>query len=138
MAVDIQEVLGDLLLTAPVNRDEWELPSPAALHHKIILKHKKLQMEEQQQQSADSATLLGINFMEDDSEQDILSRNCIKKGVLWLRNAGGGGGNAAGAVNGSFAPTGLFERIHFINSWTRRRVMHKKSRPEKVFQHKMN
>lgn len=89
MAIDIQEVLGDLLLTAPVNRDEWELPSPADLRHKIILKHKKLQM---QQQPSDSVTNMGsggahgsVNFMGDDLEQDILSRSCIKKGVLWLR-----------------------------------------------------
>lgn len=45
MAHDIKEILGDLLLTQPVNRDEWQLPSPNALKNKIILKHKKLQLE---------------------------------------------------------------------------------------------
>lgn len=45
MAHDIKEILGDLLLTQPVSRDEWQLPSPKALKNKIILKHKKLQLE---------------------------------------------------------------------------------------------
>jgi phosphatidylinositol phospholipase C, gamma-1 len=73
-----------LLLTAPVSRDEWQLPSPAALRRKIILKHKKLQNDRQE---ADAVSLL-----EDELEQDILSRRCIKKGILWLR----GGPSSAG------------------------------------------
>lgn len=45
MAQDIKEILGDNLLTQPVSRDEWQLPSPEALKNKIILKHKKLQLD---------------------------------------------------------------------------------------------
>lgn len=80
MAVDIQEVLGDLLLTAPVSRDEWQLPSPEALRRKIILKHKKLQLATSE---SDASSLL----LEDELEQDILSRKCIKKGVLWMKSS---------------------------------------------------
>ena len=46
LASELREILGDLLLTSPVSRDEIELPSPNALRHKIILKHKKLQLPE--------------------------------------------------------------------------------------------
>lgn len=45
MATEIKEILGDLLLTAPVSKDENHLPSPKALRKKIILKHKKLPNE---------------------------------------------------------------------------------------------
>jgi len=81
MAIDIQEVLGDLLLTSPISRDEWELPSPSALRNKIILKHKKLREEQQENDNLNNSLLL-----EDELDQDILSRQCIKKGVLWLKN----------------------------------------------------
>jgi phosphatidylinositol phospholipase C gamma-1 len=83
MATDIQEVLGDLLLTAPICRDEWQLPSPEALKRKIILKHKKLQVHQQQQ----NEDVLGGNLIEEELEQDILSRPCIKKGVLWFKES---------------------------------------------------
>lgn len=42
MANIMQEVLGDLLLTQPVDKNENKLPSPHQLQNKIILKHKKL------------------------------------------------------------------------------------------------
>uniref|UniRef100_A0AC34QEF9 Phosphoinositide phospholipase C n=1 Tax=Panagrolaimus sp. JU765 TaxID=591449 RepID=A0AC34QEF9_9BILA len=74
MAVDFQEILGDLLVTTPVSRSETCLPSPAALRNKIVLKHKKL----------DAEVPTGQNFDEDDS--DILYKNCVKKGILSLRN----------------------------------------------------
>lgn len=45
MAIDFQEILGDLLVTTPVSKDETCLPSPAALRNRIILKHKKLPCE---------------------------------------------------------------------------------------------
>jgi hypothetical protein len=90
MAVDIQEVLGDMLLTAPVSRDEWQLPSPTALRHKIILKHKKLCRQHQKRQQLDGSD--SVSLLEDElDQQDILSRRCIKKGVLWLRASGGTG-----------------------------------------------
>lgn len=42
MAVAMQEVFGDMLLTYPVEKGESALPSPYQLRRKIILKHKKL------------------------------------------------------------------------------------------------
>ncbi|KAH8238755.1 hypothetical protein KR026_002527 [Drosophila bipectinata] len=42
MAQALIEVLGDMLLTQPCDRNEQHLPSPFQLRHKIILKHKKL------------------------------------------------------------------------------------------------
>lgn len=42
MASIMQEVLGDLLLTQPIDKIETKLPSPHQLRNKIILKHKKL------------------------------------------------------------------------------------------------
>ena len=53
MAQEIKEALGDFLLTSPISKDENHLPSPAALRKKIILKHKKLQLEN------DTMSLLG-------------------------------------------------------------------------------
>uniref|UniRef100_A0A914HLY3 Phosphoinositide phospholipase C n=1 Tax=Globodera rostochiensis TaxID=31243 RepID=A0A914HLY3_GLORO len=95
MAVDIKLVLGDLLLTAPVSRDEWQLPSPAALRRKIILKHKKLQLHN------DTDAVLSAHSVEDELEQDnILSRRCTKKGVLWLREDGTSGSSANANANG--------------------------------------
>ncbi|CAD5214162.1 unnamed protein product [Bursaphelenchus xylophilus] len=76
MAKEISEVLGDLLLTQPVSKDETRLPSPSALRHKIILKHKKLQLE------GDTITL--APSLEEDMETDLLSKECVKRGVLSL------------------------------------------------------
>ncbi|CAK5034515.1 unnamed protein product [Meloidogyne enterolobii] len=92
MAIDIQEVLGDLLLTSPISRDEWELPSPCALRNKIILKHKKLREEQQENDNLNNNSFL----LEDELDQDILSRQCIKKGVLWLKNDVSNGNNNGG------------------------------------------
>jgi phosphatidylinositol phospholipase C gamma-1 len=75
MAQEIKEILGDLLLTAPVSRDERCLPSPAALRRKIILKHKKLQLENEG---------LSLSMCEDEAETDILSKECNRRGVLYL------------------------------------------------------
>jgi len=76
MATEIKEILGDLLLTAPVSKDETHLPSPKALRKKIILKHKKLPSENE--------TLTTQKI--DDDDQDILFKDSIKKGILSLRN----------------------------------------------------
>lgn len=75
MAQEIKEILGDLLLTAPVSRDETELPSPAALRKKIILKHKKLQLENEG---------LSLSIADEENDTDILSKECTKRGVLYL------------------------------------------------------
>lgn len=98
MAADIKEILGDLLLTAPVSRDEWHLPSPAALRRKIILKHKKLQLERDSvpttttsldtASTTPSTTTTTLGGADDPGDQaaDILSRECTKRGVLHLRD----------------------------------------------------
>lgn len=45
LAQELKDILGDYLLTQPANREEKQLPSPAALKKKIIVKHKKLPIE---------------------------------------------------------------------------------------------
>ena len=42
MANTFQDVFGDMLISAPVDKNETMLPSPEKLKRKIILKHKKL------------------------------------------------------------------------------------------------
>ena len=42
MAQTFQDVFGDMLVVAPVDKNETMLPSPEKLKRKIILKHKKL------------------------------------------------------------------------------------------------
>ena len=42
MATQFQEVFGDMLITAPLDKTEQTLPSPEKLKRKILLKHKKL------------------------------------------------------------------------------------------------
>ncbi|ETN76434.1 Phosphatidylinositol-specific phospholipase C, Y domain protein [Necator americanus] len=78
LAQEIREILGDDLLTQPINPAETELPSPAALKKKIILKHKKLPIE-----SEDLATFVSAST-DEFQDTDILARECIKKGVLSL------------------------------------------------------
>uniref|UniRef100_A0A158R5P8 Phosphoinositide phospholipase C n=1 Tax=Syphacia muris TaxID=451379 RepID=A0A158R5P8_9BILA len=77
LAQEVKEILGDYLLTTPVNRDEVCLPSPDALKRKIILKHKKLPVESED---------IAQRFNDDDGDQDILSRECVKRGILSLKN----------------------------------------------------
>ncbi|CAJ0585633.1 unnamed protein product, partial [Mesorhabditis spiculigera] len=76
LAQEVKEILGDVLLTMPVDRDETELPSPAALKRKIILKHKKLAVESEDVAKSDE-------FQDTDI---ISSENSIKKGILMLQD----------------------------------------------------
>uniref|UniRef100_A0A914QF95 Phosphoinositide phospholipase C n=1 Tax=Panagrolaimus davidi TaxID=227884 RepID=A0A914QF95_9BILA len=68
LAKEFKEILGDMLVTAPVSKNETKLPSPAALAKKIIIKHKKLNIDH------------GNNY---DDDEDILSKG-NKKGILYL------------------------------------------------------
>uniref|UniRef100_A0A0N5A0J6 Phosphoinositide phospholipase C n=1 Tax=Parastrongyloides trichosuri TaxID=131310 RepID=A0A0N5A0J6_PARTI len=77
LAQEIKEILGDMLLTQPVNKDETQLPSPDSMRKKIILKHKKLPKD------SDS---FDIQQSEDDADHDILSKECVRKGELLLRD----------------------------------------------------
>uniref|UniRef100_A0A1I8AVM3 Phosphoinositide phospholipase C n=1 Tax=Steinernema glaseri TaxID=37863 RepID=A0A1I8AVM3_9BILA len=78
MAQDIKEILGDLLLTSPVSKDETELPSPAALKRKIILKHKKLALDTDSMSSS-------YLPLEDDQENDCLPKNCVKRRIVQMK-----------------------------------------------------
>ncbi|KAM3719440.1 1-phosphatidylinositol 4,5-bisphosphate phosphodiesterase gamma plc-3 [Dirofilaria immitis] len=78
LAREIREILGDYLLTAPVSREETCLPSPAALKRKIILKHKKLPTESED---------IALQQIDEDQEQDLLSLNFTRRGILSLKNA---------------------------------------------------
>ena len=42
MARDFKDILGDYLLTSPISENETQLPSPASMRKKFILKHIKL------------------------------------------------------------------------------------------------
>uniref|UniRef100_A0A8R1EKM8 PLCXc domain-containing protein n=1 Tax=Caenorhabditis japonica TaxID=281687 RepID=A0A8R1EKM8_CAEJA len=78
LAQELKEILGDYLLTQPHNRDEKQLPSPAALKKKIIVKHKKLPVE-----SEDLAAVVKNDEFQD---TEIIARECVKKGILSVRN----------------------------------------------------
>ncbi|KAJ1349239.1 1-phosphatidylinositol 4,5-bisphosphate phosphodiesterase gamma plc-3 [Parelaphostrongylus tenuis] len=80
LAQEVKEILGDDLLTQPIDAVETQLPSPAALKRKIILKHKKLPIENE-----NLATFMTTST-DEFQDTDILSRECIKKGVLLLKD----------------------------------------------------
>lgn len=42
MASSMIEILGDMLLTQPIDRNENRMPSPEQLVYKFIIKHKRL------------------------------------------------------------------------------------------------
>nr|XP_033323937.1 1-phosphatidylinositol 4,5-bisphosphate phosphodiesterase gamma-1 isoform X2 [Megalopta genalis] len=77
MAITMQEVFGDMLLTQPVDKNETSLPSPHALRRKIILKHKKLP------DGVDETSFLVRN---DESRQEMDLRNTVKNGILYLED----------------------------------------------------
>uniref|UniRef100_A0A914Q9V2 Phosphoinositide phospholipase C n=1 Tax=Panagrolaimus davidi TaxID=227884 RepID=A0A914Q9V2_9BILA len=70
LAKELKEILGEMLLTAPISKNETCLPSPAALLKKIIIKHRKLPID---------------NGNGDDVEnvEDILTK-AIKHGTLHI------------------------------------------------------
>ncbi|PAV91380.1 hypothetical protein WR25_12629 isoform A [Diploscapter pachys] len=80
LAQEMREILGEYLLITPVSRDETQLPSPAAMKKKIILKHKKLPIE-----SDNLAVVVTSN--DDFQDTDILARDCIRKGILQLKDS---------------------------------------------------
>ena len=98
LASDLSEILGDFLVTAPVDKDELCLPSPASLRRRIILKHKKLPTEATRglvTAGSSSSTLMSVpatpsSFSvasEPEEESDILNRDDYqKKGVLLAKD----------------------------------------------------
>ena len=80
MATQFQEVFGDMLVTAPLDKNEQTLPSPEKLKRKILLKHKKLP------DGADEI-LTGIvsnDFNKTTHEMDIASS--VKNGILYVKD----------------------------------------------------
>ncbi|XP_052746771.1 1-phosphatidylinositol 4,5-bisphosphate phosphodiesterase gamma-1 isoform X2 [Bicyclus anynana] len=76
MAAAFQDVFGDSLLTAPVDKGETALPSPHDLRGKIILKHKKL---------PEGAEESSFAVRQDDGKEFDL-RNTLKNGILLLQD----------------------------------------------------
>ncbi|GMT13606.1 hypothetical protein PFISCL1PPCAC_4903, partial [Pristionchus fissidentatus] len=77
LAHDIKEILGDLLLTQPVSREETQLPSPLSMKRKIIIKHKKLALESED---------LTISPNDDFQDTDLMDKECVKRGMMMMRN----------------------------------------------------
>ncbi|XP_022794203.1 1-phosphatidylinositol 4,5-bisphosphate phosphodiesterase gamma-1-like isoform X3 [Stylophora pistillata] len=76
MAQTFKDLFGDCLLTQPVDPLEREMPSPASLKHKIILKHKKLPKDPNKV----TETNVGDTTLEDDLSQS------VKNGYLLLED----------------------------------------------------
>lgn len=76
MAILLQEVFGDMLLTQPFEKNENCLPSPAQLKNRIILKHKKLP------DGADESSFA----LRAEEGRDLDLRTSIKNGVLFLED----------------------------------------------------
>ncbi|CAI5778868.1 1-phosphatidylinositol 4,5-bisphosphate phosphodiesterase gamma-1-like isoform X1 [Podarcis lilfordi] len=74
MAAHFKKVFGDMLLTKPVDVNADQLPSPAQLKKKILIKHKKL-VEGNLYEEVSLASY---------SENDI--SNSIKNGILYLED----------------------------------------------------
>jgi phosphatidylinositol phospholipase C gamma-1 len=77
MATIFQEVFGDLLVAAPLDKNEAQLPSPERLKNRIILKHKKLP------EGVDENTRLPLQSSDLRGGFDIA--NAVRNGVLYIR-----------------------------------------------------
>ncbi|XP_023319680.1 1-phosphatidylinositol 4,5-bisphosphate phosphodiesterase gamma-1 isoform X2 [Eurytemora carolleeae] len=76
MAESFQEVFGEMLLVAPVDKNEKELPSPESLKRKIILKHKKLPDGTDE----NAGVLLDL-----DSSKTMDLSDTVKNGMLYMQ-----------------------------------------------------
>ncbi|CAL1293033.1 unnamed protein product, partial [Larinioides sclopetarius] len=74
MAVAFLEVLGDMLLVEPIERDGTQMPSPSQLKRRIIIKHKKPPDEHEE-----------IIFQRDEGI-DFDINNTVKNGILHLED----------------------------------------------------
>ena len=77
MATAFQEVFGDMLVSAHLDKNETELPSPERLRRKIILKHKKL--PEAVSDNTNSVAELDV------TNNNLDEGNSVKKGILMMR-----------------------------------------------------
>ncbi|MCP9261671.1 Phosphoinositide phospholipase C [Dirofilaria immitis] len=125
LAREIREILGDYLLTAPVSREETCLPSPAALKRKIILKHKncrrkvKILLYSRLMKIKTVWKLKNSVFMFcKDQEQDLLSLNFTRRGILSLKNATNDVGCAISMCENTEWTTHLFilfpDRLYYM------------------------
>ncbi|VDP20970.1 unnamed protein product [Soboliphyme baturini] len=84
LALDLKEILGDMLLTSPIDKEATKLPSPNQLLRKIIVKHKKLPTEAECRMNS---TSYSSSVDESFQDQDLLALPDIqKKGVLHIRH----------------------------------------------------
>lgn len=79
---EFKEILGEYLLTDPVDKAATSLPSPNEMKRKIILKHKKLTLGSYEE-----------NFIASTSEIDQIGKNqdisnTVKNGYMYLRDHG--------------------------------------------------
>ncbi|XP_057336190.1 1-phosphatidylinositol 4,5-bisphosphate phosphodiesterase gamma-1 [Microplitis mediator] len=84
MAIAMQEIFGDALLTQPVEKNETSLPSPHSLRGKIILKHKKLP------DGVDESTFIARSSNEINTTHEMDLRNTVKNGILYLQDQNDG------------------------------------------------
>jgi len=77
MAAAFQELFGEMLVVAPVDKGEVELPSPERLKRKIILKHKKLP------EGVDEN--LGV-LVESDPSKHLDLSDSVKNGILLMQD----------------------------------------------------
>ena len=76
MATAFQEVFGDMLISAHLDKNETELPSPERLRRKIILKHKKLP-----EFVGDTNSVAELDLTNNNLDEG----NSVKKGILMMR-----------------------------------------------------
>ena len=81
MATAFQEVFGDMLVSAPLEKNETELPSPERLRRRIILKHKKLPEDSSGNNSTTSVTSSDDSVINNNLDEG----NSVKKGILMMR-----------------------------------------------------
>ena len=77
MAAAFKEVFGDMLISAHLDKNETELPSPDRLKRKIILKHKKLP-----ECASDTPSVADLDVTNNNFDEG----NFLKKGILLMRD----------------------------------------------------
>ncbi len=98
MAAIFQETFGEMLVSAPLDKNEACLPSPERLRRKIILKHKKLpegadEAGHSKQPLVDSVSV--VSLVSVDSQSQLSQQqagtdigNSVHNGTLYLRDQG--------------------------------------------------
>ncbi len=95
MAAIFQDQFGDSLLTAPLDKNETELPSPERLKRRIILKHKKLPPEgvkdetvtRQSTVTSSTSTATAGDTNANDAVHGMDIAHSLASGILYLQDA---------------------------------------------------